>query len=49
MDKEKGSLIFVITLGFVIIAVIIAMVFIATNSIKEKQTTKIKIENQKEP
>jgi uncharacterized membrane protein len=37
MNKQKGSLLFVITLGFVILAVLIAMIMIATNSIKEKQ------------
>lgn len=37
MNKQKGSLLFVITLGFVILAVLIAMIVIATNSIREKQ------------
>jgi len=40
MNKQKGSLLFVITLGFVILAVLIAMIMIATNSIKEKQNYK---------
>ncbi len=37
---QAGSLLFTITLGIVIIAVLIGMIFVATNTIKKNQSTK---------
>jgi hypothetical protein len=42
MQYEKGSIFFTLVLGFVIIAVLIGMVFVATNSVKNKNTEIIK-------
>ncbi|MDD4409708.1 MAG: hypothetical protein PHW52_03615 [Candidatus Pacebacteria bacterium] len=38
MKKQNGSIVFTLVLGFVIIAVIIGMIMVATNSIKSRKT-----------
>lgn len=46
METNNGSIFFTLLLGFVILAVLIGMVFVATNSVKNRranQNTEIQV------